>query len=182
MSLITCASHWDAAWSPALVPYLAATNIEQRRQFVLRPRTAMFGRAEPGPAMSVVYYSATHRRDRGLDDGRASEGQGRGTQSASLCVPDEQSPPTYLQVYCHAVIDTDFDIIVDVMMRIASVMAGRPIDEEVRPMVEEGTRLEQRVAIRLPPYATFYTLPKHVHSEAEIGPGLLHATNASIPW
>jgi hypothetical protein len=87
-----------------------------------------------------------------------------------------------MQVSCDAVIDTDFDFTVDVMMRIAGVMAGRPIDDAVRPMVEESARLEQRVVIRLRPYATFYTPPKHVHSEGDIERGLVHSTSASIPW
>ena len=49
-------------------------------------------------------------------------------------------------------------------------------------MVEEGARVEQRVALVLSPYATFYTPPRHVHSEADVGPGLLHETSASVPW
>jgi hypothetical protein len=80
------------------------------------------------------------------------------------------------------VIDSDFDFVVGVMMRIAGVMAGTPMSEDVRPMVEEGARIEKRVALRLRPYATFYTPPRHVHSEADIGPGLLHGTSASIAW
>jgi hypothetical protein len=100
----------------------------------------------------------------------------------SLCVLDEQWPPSYLQVYCDAAIDTDFEFVVEVMMRIAGVMAGSPMSEDVRPMVEEGARVEKRVALRLRPYATFYTPPRHVHSEADIEPGLLHTTSASVPW
>jgi hypothetical protein len=160
-------------------------NSEQRRAFVLRHRTAIFGynRAEHGPAMSVVYYSATPEElvVSTMAERAKAKAVARNPK-VSLCVLDEQWPTTYVQVYCDAVIDTDFDFTVDVMMRIAGVMAGRPIDEEVRPMVEEGARLEQRVAIRLRPYATFYTPPKHVNNEADIGPGLLHATSASIPW
>lgn len=85
-------------------------------------------------------------------------------------------------VYCEAVIDTDFDFVVDVMMRIAGVMAGEQVSDDARPMVEEGGRAENRVALRLKPYATFYTPPKHVHSEADINPDLLHSTSASVPW
>ena len=158
---------------------------EERRRFVLGHRTAIFGynRAEHGPGMSIVYYSATPEEIvvSTMADRAKAKAESRNPK-VSLCVPDEQWPPTYVQVYCEAVIDTDFDFTVDVMMRIAGVMAGRPIDAEVRPMVEEGARLEQRVAIRLRPYATFYTPPKHVHSETDIGPGLLHTTSASVPW
>jgi len=158
---------------------------EERRQFVLDHRTAIFGynRAAHGPAMSIVFYSA----DPGeiVVSTMAERAKARAVArnpKVSLCVLDEQWPPSYLQVYCDAVIDTDFDFVVDVMMRIASVMAGKPMAEDVRPMVEEGARIERRVAVRLRPYATFYTPPRHVHSEADIGPGLLHSTSASIPW
>jgi hypothetical protein len=68
------------------------------------------------------------------------------------------------------------------MMQIAGVMAGQPTSEDVRPMVEEGARVEKRVAVRLRPYAMFYTPPPHVHEESDIGPGLLYETSASVPW
>lgn len=158
---------------------------EERRQFVLDHRTAIFGynRAEHGPAMSIVYYVADP--DEIIVSTMAERAKPKAvarSPKASLCVLDEQWPPSYLQVYCDAQIDTDFDFVVEVMMRIAGAMAGKPMSEDVRPMVEEGARAEKRVALRLRPYATFYTPPKHVHSEADIGPGLLHQTSASMPW
>jgi hypothetical protein len=167
------------------MPWGGDVTREERRQFVLDHRTAIFGysRAEHGPAMSIVFYSA------GAEEivvstmaERAKAKAVARNPKASLCVLDEQWPPSYLQVYCDAAIDTDFDSVVDVMMRIAGVMAGAPMSEDVRPMVEEGARVEKRVAVRLRPYATFYTPPRHVHSEADIGPGLRHETSASIPW
>ena len=54
--------------------------------------------------------------------------------------------------------------------------------ERAKAKVVARNPQEQRIAIRLRPYATFYTPPKHVHSETDIGPGLLHTTSASIPW
>ena len=158
---------------------------EQRRQFVYEHRTAIFGynRANHGPAMSIVYYAA--ESDEIVVSTMAARAKAKAVArnpKVSLCVLDEQWPPSYLQVYCDAVIDTDLDFVVDVMMRIAGVMAGTPMSEDVRPMVEEGARVENRVAVRLRPYATFYTPPRHVHSEADIGPGLLHSTSASVPW
>ena len=116
---------------------------EQRKQFVLDHRTAIFGysRDKDGPAMSIVYYCLEERRDPRLDHGGAGQGQGHRTQpKVSLCVLDEQWPPSYLQVYCDAAIDTDFDSVVDVMMNIAGVMAGAPMSEDVRPLVAEGAR------------------------------------------
>lgn len=158
---------------------------EQRRQFVLDHRTAIFGygRTEHGPAMSIVFYDADPKEIvvSTMAERAKAKAVARGSK-VSLCVLDEQWPPSYLQVYCDAEIDTEFDSVVDVMMRIAGVMAGTPMSDEVRPMVEEGARIEKRVALRLKPYATFYTPPRHVNSEADIGPGLIHQTGASVPW
>jgi len=159
-------------------------NPEQRRNFVREHRTAIFGfsRAHDGPAMSIVYYAMDG------DDILVSTMADRAKPKAvarnpkiSMCVLDEQWPPSYLQVYCDAVVETDFEIVVEVMMLIAGVMAGRPISEDVRPMVEEGARSENRVALRLRPYSTFYTPPRHLHSEADI-PTLTHWTSNSVPW
>ena len=78
---------------------------EERREFVRDHRTAVFGygRAADGPAMSIVYYAMDG------DDLLVSTMGGRAKARAvarnpkvSLCVLDEQWPPTYLQVYCRA--------------------------------------------------------------------------------
>ena len=160
-------------------------NAEARRRFVREHRTAILGyaRKEHGPAMSIVYYVLDG------DEILVSTMSGRSKAKAvtrspkvSLCVLDEQWPPSYLQVYCDASVETDFDLVVDVMMRIAGVMAGNPMPDEVRPMVEEGARREQRVVLRLRPYATFYTPPVHVHRSEDINEGLAHEVSASIPW
>jgi hypothetical protein len=106
--------------------------------------------------MSIAYYSAEPEEI--VVSTMAERAKAKAvarTSKVSLCVLDEQWPPSYLQVYCDAQIDTDFDFVVDVMMRIAGVMAGTPMSEDVRPMVEEGARAEKRVAVRLRPYATF---------------------------
>jgi PPOX class probable F420-dependent enzyme len=159
---------------------------EERRAFVREHRTAVFGynRSNDGPAMSIVYY-AMDGDDTILVSTMAERGKARAvarTGKVSLCVLDEQWPPTYLQVYCDATLETDEDIVVDTMMRIGAVMAGRPLDESVRPMVVQGARAERRVTLVLRPYATFETPPKHVSSEADISPALLHHTSASLPW
>jgi PPOX class probable F420-dependent enzyme len=158
---------------------------EERRQFVSDHRTAIFGynRAKDGPAMSIVFYAV--QGEEILVSTMAERAKAKAVArnpKVSLCVLDEQWPPSYLQVYCDAEIDTDFDNVVDVMMQIAGVMAGQPMSEDVRPMVEEGARAEKRVALRLRPYATFYTPPRHVHQESDIGPGLTHETSASLAW
>jgi PPOX class probable F420-dependent enzyme len=159
---------------------------EERRAFVREHRTAIFGynRIADGPAMSIVYYV--------LDDDdtilvstmgeRAKARAVARNPNVSLCVLDEQWPPTYLQVYCHAEIDTDEDRTVDLMMAIAGVMAGEPLDESLRPLVAEGAKHEGRVVLRLLPYATFETPPRHVHDESDVNASLTHWTSASVPW
>jgi hypothetical protein len=99
-----------------------------------------------------------------------------------MCVLDEEWPPTYLQVYCRAEIDTDAERTVDLMMAIAGVMAGKPLDESVRPLVAQGAKEEDRVVLRLRPYATFETPPRHVYDESDINPSLTHWTSSSLPW
>ena len=157
---------------------------EQRRQFVREHRTCIFGynRRSDGPAMTLVYYVMDG------DDILVSTMAGREKAKAvarsgkvSLCVLDEQWPPTYLQVYCDAVVERDEEAVVDLMMRIAAVMAGKPMPEAVRPMVREGARIEGRVIVRLTPYATFHTPPRHVADASDIA-GLTHETSASVAW
>jgi Pyridoxamine 5'-phosphate oxidase len=154
---------------------------EQRRQFVLDHRTAIFGsnRATHGPAMSIVYYAV--EGDEIVVSTMAERAKAKAVErnpKVSLCVLDELWPPSSLLVYCEALIDTDFEFVVDVMMRIGGVMAGTPVPDDVRPMVEEAARQENRVAIRLRPYATFYMPPRHLQSDAEP----TNETPASIPW
>ena len=157
---------------------------EERRDFVRRHRTAIFGygRKHDGPSMTVVYYVMDG------DDILVSTMGGRGKAKAvrrnakvSLCVLDEQWPPTYLVVYADARIDTDFGTVVDLMMRIAGVMAGQPMPDAVRSLVEETARREDRIVLRLTPYATFETPPRHV-SAAEDLQTLTHGYGETLPW
>jgi len=159
-------------------------DANERREFVRSHRTAVFGyqRKAHGPAMSLVYYVMDG------DDilvstmaARGKAGAVRRNSKVSLCVLDEQWPPTYMVVYCDATLETEESGVVDLMMRIAGVMAGKPMPEAVRPMVAEGARREDRVVLRLRPYATFYTPPRHVNSESDL-PSLTHETSASIAW
>ena len=161
-------------------------NPEERRAFVREHRTAVFGygRAEHGPAMSIVYYVmdsddtilVSTMRERAK-----AKAVGRNDAKVSLCVLDENWPPTYLQVYCDATVDTDCERTVDLMMRIAELMAGKPLDESIRPFVAEGAEKEGRVVLRLRPYATFETPPRHVSHESDVQ-SLTHWTSASVPW
>jgi len=54
--------------------------------------------------------------------------------------------------------------------------------EDIRPMVEEGARRESRVVLRLRPYATFESPPRHVSSAGDVKPELTHGYGALLPW
>ena len=136
----------------------------ERREFVRTHRTCVFGyqRRDDGPAMSVVYYVATDD-----DELLVSTMAGRGKALAvardpkvSLCVLDERWPFTYLQVYADATLDTDADLVVDVMMAVAERMSGERLGDEARPFVRAMAAEEERVVLRCRPYSTFAQPPR----------------------
>ena len=160
----------------------------QRRQFVRDHRTAIFGysRKDDGPAMTALYYVMDG------DDILISTMRARAKAKAvqrnpkvSLCVLDENWPPTYITLFCtasiEATVDDDLDAVTDLGMRIVAVMAGRELDESVREFVRKGAIEEDRVKIRLKPYASFMTPPRHVLSESDM-PALTHWTSSTVPW
>ena len=160
-------------------------NRDERREFVERHRTAIFGygRRQDGPAMTIVYYVV--EGDDLLVSTMAARAKAKAVArhpKVALCVLDEQWPPTYLQVYCDAKVETDHDANVNLAMRIAGVMAGTPMPVEVRPMIAEGVSRENRVVLRLTPYATFETPPRHVYSADDINEKLTHGLGTSLPW
>jgi PPOX class probable F420-dependent enzyme len=160
-------------------------NREERREFVRTHRTAVFGynRRSDGPAQSIVYYVVDG------DDILVSTMGARAKAKAverlgkvSLCVLDEQWPPTYLVVYCDAKLEREPKAVVDLMLRIAGVMAGKEMPEAVRPVVEEGAKREGRVVVRLRPYASFHSPPRHVHQASDVNEKLLHGLGDALPW
>jgi PPOX class probable F420-dependent enzyme len=157
---------------------------EERREFVRRHRTCIFGynRKNDGPAMTVVYYvldgddllvSTMAARSKALAVKRSSK--------VSLCILDEQWPLTYLQVYGEATLEEDFDQAVDVMRRVIDLMAGEEMPASKLPEIRAMCEKEGRVVIRIRPYATFATPPRHVHKAEDID-GLTHFTSTSMPW
>jgi PPOX class probable F420-dependent enzyme len=163
-------------------------NRDERRDFVAGHRTAIFGygRRKDGPAMTVVYY--VFDGDEILVSTMAARAKAKAVdrnQKVSLCVLDEQWPPTYVQVSCDAKLETDPEANVDLAMRIAGLMAGKPMPEDVRPLIAEGVRREDRVVLRLTPYATFHTPSRHVNNSDDINEdnkNLVHTLGTSLPW
>jgi len=159
-------------------------NREERRQFVYEHRTCVFGyaRKADGPAMTVVYYvvegdellvSTMARRAKA----RAVDRDGR----VSMCVLDEHWPVRYLQVYGNAVVDRDPDLAADVLVRVIGLMAGEEVPAERYPQIAQLARDEERVVIRVRPYATFETPPRHVYKMSDID-DLSHSISTSMPW
>ncbi|MFY9887809.1 MAG: pyridoxamine 5'-phosphate oxidase family protein [Streptosporangiaceae bacterium] len=160
-------------------------NQEERRQFVRDHRTCIFGyaRKSDGPAMTVVYYVMNGDNELLVSTMAARSKTKAVTRDGkvSLCVLDEQWPLTYLQVYGDAVVDTDPDLAADMLTRVVGLMAGEEVPAERRPQIAAMARDEERVVIRVRPYATFETPPRHVHQMTDIDT-LSHFTSTSMPW
>jgi len=157
----------------------------ERREFVRTHRTCVFGygRRNDGPAMSIVYYVPTTDDEllvstmRGRAKAKAVARDGK----VSLCVLDERWPFAYLQVYCDATVDTDPDLVVDVMMAGAARMSGEALSDDVRPAVHAMAEQEGRVVLRCRPYETFAQPPRHLHRNDQ-KERLTHWISASMPW
>jgi PPOX class probable F420-dependent enzyme len=155
----------------AAEPFTPSTDRDmrpsERREFVRTHRTCVFGttRKADGPAMSVVYYIPTST-DELLVSTMGERGKARviaRDPKVSICVLDERWPFAYLQVYCDAVVETDHDLVVDVMMAVGGRMSGEPLGEEARPFVSAMAVEEGRVVLRCRPYSTFAQPPRHLH-------------------
>ncbi len=157
---------------------------EQRRQFVRDHRTCVlgYGRRDHGPAMTVVYYVMDG--DDILISTMAARAKAKAVQRnprVSVCVLDESFPMTYVQVYGTAAIETDPDAAADLLRRIVELMAGAPVPAERHEQIAKMAREEERVVLRVTPYATFVTPPRHVYQMSDIDT-LTHWTSASQPW
>ncbi len=157
---------------------------EERRAFVREHRTCVFGygRHADGPAMTVVYYLMDG------DDILVSTMAARAKAKAvarnpkvSLCVLDEQWPLTYVQVYGDATVDPDPAAGADLLRRVVELMAGEPVPPERVAQIEQMAREEERVVVRVRPYATFCTPPRHVRAMSDLD-SLTHWTSSSQPW
>jgi Pyridoxamine 5'-phosphate oxidase len=173
----------------AVEPFTAPVGREmlpsERREFVLTHRTCVFGtpRKADGPAMSVVYYIPTDTGEL-LVSTMGDRGKARviaRQPKASLCVLDENWPFAYLQVYCDATVDDDFNLVVDVMMAVGGRMSGEPLDESARPFVEEMAKKEKRVVLRCRPYSSFAQPPAHLYRNDQ-EKRITHWVSQTVPW
>ncbi len=156
----------------------------ERRRFVEAHRTAIYGypRRGDGPSMTVVYYQMDG--DDLLVTTMAARAKARVATvepQASLCVLDEEWPMSYVLLYCAAQLEDNLEATVDAMMTVREIMAGSPMPESVRPVVERTARDEGRVVIRLQPHHTFTTPPHHVY-RPEDNANLTHEPGEMLPW
>lgn len=134
--------------------------------------------------MTVVYYVMDGDGDDLLISTMAARGKARAVAldgRVSLCVLDEQWPLSYVQVYGQAVVEHDRALAADVLTRVIGLMADDVVPESRRPQIEQMAEDEQRVVIRVTPYATFVTPPRHVWQMSDIDT-LTHHTSTSMPW
>lgn len=170
-------------------PFTAPTDRDmlpsERREFVRTHRTCVFGysRRHDGPAMSVVYYVPTDG-----DELLVSTMAGRSKASAvgrdpkvSLCILDERWPFTYLQVYADATVETDRELVVDVMMSVGERMTGQALGPEARPFVEAMAEQEDRVVLRCRPSSTFAQPPRQLERDDD-AVQLTHWISGSVDW
>ena len=157
----------------------------ERREFVRTHRTCVFGYARrvDGPAMSIVYYVPTDDDELLIStmSGRAKAKAVARDTKVSLCILDERWPFAYLQVYCDAAVETDPDLVIDVMMAGAARMSGQPLPDDVRPAVQAMAEQEERVVLRCRPYSTFAQPPRHLQRNDQ-KERITHWVSASMPW
>jgi PPOX class probable F420-dependent enzyme len=160
-------------------------NQEERRAFVRDHRTCVFGytRKAHGPAMTIVYYQMNGDGEL-LISTMAERGKAKAVdrdERVSLCILDEKWPPTYLQVYGTAVVDRDPDLAAEMLTTVIGLMAGEEVPASRYDQIRKLAEVEKRVVIRVRPYATFETPPRHVYKMTDIDT-LSHFTSASMPW
>jgi PPOX class probable F420-dependent enzyme len=159
-------------------------NAEERREFVRKHRTCVFGyeRRQGPPSMSIVYYVMDG--DDLLVSTMADRAKARAVArnpQVSLCVLDENWPVAYLVVYGEAKLESDPDAVVSLMMKVGELMSGQEIPESARPAVAAMAEKEKRVVLRIKPLATFETPPKHLYA-GDDSSKLDHGLGATLPW
>ena len=133
--------------------------------------------------MSIVYYVPTDGDELLVSTmgGRAKAKAVARDGKVSLCVLDERWPFAYLQVYCDARLESEPELVVDVMMAVGARMSGQPLPEQARPAVKAMAEKEGRVVLRCRPYETFAQPPRHLHRNDQQG-AISHWITGAVPW
>ncbi|MAI49911.1 MAG: pyridoxamine 5'-phosphate oxidase [Rhodospirillaceae bacterium] len=154
----------------------------ERREFVRTHRTCVFDypRKEHGPSMSCVYYVingedilVSSMLARSKPKAVARDGR------VSLCLLDENWPPSYITVYGNAVVEKKGGD--DLLIAIYKLMAEQPMPEDERKKLRKLALEEGRCVIRIKPDSTFETPPSHVYDPGDVDT-LTHWVGNSLPW
>ena len=132
--------------------------------------------------MTIVYYVMDG--DDMLISTMAERAKAKAVQRdprVSICVLNEQWPVTYLQVYGMAKREDDPAQGANMLRRVIDLMAGEPMPAVKIPAIEKMAREEKRIVLRVTPYATFETPPRHVHQPDDVDT-LSHFTSTSMDW
>lgn len=78
-------------------------------------------------------------------------------------------------------IGPDPGLAADVLTKVVEIMASDPVQPDRRPQIAEMAREEERLVVRVWPYATFETPPRHVHKTSDIDT-LTHFTSNPLAW
>ena len=98
--------------------------------------------------------------------GRAKARAVQRNPKVSLCVLDENWPPTYLLVYGEAKIEKAGGG--DLLIRICELMAEQTMPDAERCKLIDLAHDEGRVVVRITPYSTFESPPRHVYEPNDV--------------
>ena len=157
-------------------------NGKERRAFVRNHRTCVFGyaRKQHGPSMSCVYYIMDG--DEILVSsmlGRAKPKAIKRNGKVSLCILDEEWPPTYITVFGDATVEEKGGD--DLLISICELMAEQPMPEEEKITLRKLAKKENRCVIRIKPESTFETPPRHVYTPDDVD-SLSHSYGTTLSW
>ena len=77
--------------------------------------------------------------------------------------------------------ESDPERVIDSMVALYALMAGKAMPESVRANAAQTANQERRIIMRVKPYATFETPPRHVFKEQDTV-GLTHWLGQLLPW
>ena len=108
--------------------------------------------------------------------------QGAQRRALSSAIPRSRfaySTPTYLLVFGEAKIEEDGGG--DLLIRICELMAKQAMPDTERSTLIDLAKEEHRGIVRITPYSTFESSPRHVYQPNDVA-SLTHDYGASLLW
>ena len=111
--------------------------------------------------------------------GRAKPKAVKRNGRVSLCILDEEWPPTYITVYGNATVEEKGGD--SLLIAICELMAEQPMPEEERTTLRKMAIEEKRCVMRVKPESTFETPPRHVYNPNDVH-SLSHSYGTTLYW